>query len=536
MVLQELGSKLTGALKKLQTSAVVNDEVVDAILQEISRALLEADVNVQMVGALRRKIKEQLEENEEVAKEQNQKKKLIQQLVMSGLTEMVDPGVPAYKMKKGKSNVIMFVGLQGSGKTTTIAKVAHYYSRKGWRVAMVCADTFRAGAFDQLKQNAVKLRVPFYGSYTEADPVRLAEEGVAQFRREGYELIIVDTSGRHRQEEALFEEMQEIHAVVEPDNVVFVMDATQGQAIQEQAEGFKAAVDVGACVITKLDGHAKGGGALSAVAATKSPIIFLGEGEHFDDLEPFEARGFVSKLLGFGDLGGLLAQLHDGVSGERKQEMLENLAKGKFTLRDLYEQFQNMMKLGPMHKVLGMMPGIPQWMAQAGKDQETGNRFKRFMYMMDSMTDKELDGVVELCDSRILRIARGSGTHPTEVRALLACHRSFEGMVGQFGKAGLMGALGGGPGGGGGGGASAAQQRQMAQMMKDPKKLAQLQRNMDPALLKQMGGVEGMQNAMKMMQGGGMPGMPGMPDLGGGGGLPGMPGMDMDAMRKMMGL
>eukprot|EP00639_Heterosigma_akashiwo_P023178 CAMPEP_0206408698 /NCGR_PEP_ID=MMETSP0294-20121207/31333_1 /ASSEMBLY_ACC=CAM_ASM_000327 /TAXON_ID=39354 /ORGANISM="Heterosigma akashiwo, Strain CCMP2393" /LENGTH=511 /DNA_ID=CAMNT_0053868265 /DNA_START=39 /DNA_END=1575 /DNA_ORIENTATION=+ len=511
MVLQELGSKLTGALKKLQTSAVV-----DAILQEISRALLEADVNVQMVGALRRKIKEQLEENEEVAKEQNQKKKLIQQLVMSGLTEMVDPGVPAYKMKKGKSNVIMFVGLQGSGKTTTIAKVAHYYSRKGWRVAMVCADTFRAGAFDQLKQNAVKLRVPFYGSYTEADPVRLAEEGVAQFRREGYELIIVDTSGRHRQEEALFEEMQEIHAVVEPDNVVFVMDATQGQAIQEQAEGFKAAVDVGACVITKLDGHAKGGGALSAVAATKSPI-----------------RGFVSKLLGFGDLGGLLAQLHDGVSGERKQEMLENLAKGKFTLRDLYEQFQNMMKLGPMHKVLGMMPGIPQWMAQAGKDQETGNRFKRFMYMMDSMTDKELDGVVELCDSRILRIARGSGTH-TEVRALLACHRSFEGMVGQFGKAGLMGALGGGPGGGGG--ASAAQQRQMAQMMKDPKKLAQLQRNMDPALLKQMGGVEGMQNAMKMMQGGGMPGMPGMPDLGGGGGLPGMPGMDMDAMRKMMGL
>lgn len=147
---------------------------------------------------------------------------------------------------------------------------------------MVCADTFRAGAFDQLKQNATKLRIPFYGSYTEADPVVIAEEGVDRFVNDGYEVIIVDTSGRHRQEEGLFEEMQEISAAVRPDNTIFVMDATQGQAVYDQALAFHGAVNVGSVIVTKLDGHAKGGGALSAVAATGSPIVFLGSGERFE--------------------------------------------------------------------------------------------------------------------------------------------------------------------------------------------------------------------------------------------------------------
>ncbi|CAN0484202.1 unnamed protein product, partial [Ectocarpus sp. 8 AP-2014] len=173
---------------------------------------------------------------------------------------------------------------QGAGKTTTIAKFAHYWQRKGWKVAMVCADTFRAGAFDQLKQNATKLRCPFYGSYSEADPVRIADEGVQQFKQEKYEVIIVDTSGRHKQEDALFDEMKEIQEAVQPDNTTLIMDATQGQAVFDQAKAFHEAVAVGSVIITKLDGHAKGGGALSAVAATNSPITFLGGGEHFDDL------------------------------------------------------------------------------------------------------------------------------------------------------------------------------------------------------------------------------------------------------------
>jgi signal recognition particle subunit SRP54 len=176
---------------------------------------------------------------------------------------------------------------------------------------LVCADTFRAGAFDQLKQNATKAKIPFYGSYTERDPVVVAEAGVEQFRAEKYEIIIVDTSGRHKQQAALFEEMQEVARVVAPDDIIFTMDSSIGQAARDQAQAFKSSVPVGSVIITKLDGHARGGGALSAVAATQSPIIFIGTGEHIDDFETFNAKSFVSRLLGMGDISGLLTMVRD---------------------------------------------------------------------------------------------------------------------------------------------------------------------------------------------------------------------------------
>jgi len=327
MVLQELGGKLTAALQKMQSVTVISEEVLDKMLKDIAAALLEADVNVRVVGQLRKAIKTRAALEEEVAGAN--RRKLIQRAVVDELVNIVDPGVTPHEVKKGKPNVIMFVGLQGAGKTTTIAKFANYYQRKGFKCCMVCADTFRAGAYDQLKQNATKLRCPFYGSYTEADPVAIAAEGVAQFRKEKYEVIIVDTSGRHRQEAALFEEMQEIRVAIEPDNVVFVLDATQGQAVHEQATSFHEAIDIGSVVVTKLDGHAKGGGALSAVAATGAPILFLGSGEHFDDFEPFVARSFVSRLLGMGDMSTLVKQIKDTIGDDKNDEMMEKFSKGK---------------------------------------------------------------------------------------------------------------------------------------------------------------------------------------------------------------
>ena len=237
-------------------------------------------------------------------------------------------------LKRGKPHVVLFVGLQGAGKTTTIGKFARYHQTHGnYKVGMVCADTFRAGALDQLKQNATKLRIPFYGSHAEADPVVIAQDGVEHFRQQKYELILVDSSGRHKQEAKLLEEMQELSAAIQPDTIILVVDATQGQAVHDQALAFHGAVRVGAIIITKLDGHAKGGGALSAVAATSSPILFLGEGEHFDDLEPFHAQSFVSKLLGYGDPKGL-AEAMKGVSDK---ELMEKMSKGEFTLRDMYK-------------------------------------------------------------------------------------------------------------------------------------------------------------------------------------------------------
>jgi signal recognition particle subunit SRP54 len=229
---------------------------------------------------------------------------------------------------KGKQNVIMFVGLQGSGKTTTCTKLAYYYQHKGWKTCLICADTFRAGAFDQLKQNATKARIPFYGSYTEVDPVMIAQEGVDKFREEKFEIIIVDTSGRHKQEESLFEEMLQVSQATNPDNIVYVMDATIGQACEAQARAFKDKVDVASVIVTKLDGHAKGGGALSAVAATRSPITFIGTGEHIDDLEPFQTKPFISKLLGMGDIQGLVDKVSE-LGLDDNEELMKKLQHGE---------------------------------------------------------------------------------------------------------------------------------------------------------------------------------------------------------------
>jgi signal recognition particle subunit SRP54 len=549
-----IGGKLRDSLRKLHSSSGhVTKDQLNALLSDISRALIESDVNVKMVMGMRERIKTrvlQQIEAEEAAQQPDsdqQKRastlsKTVQKAVVDELTSLLSPESKPYTLKKGKPNVILFVGLQGSGKTTSIAKFANYHQRRGWKTAMVCADTFRAGAFDQLKQNATKLRVPFYGSYTQADPVQIAQEGVTQFQKEKYEVIIVDTSGRHKQETALFEEMQEISAAVNPHNTILVVDATQGQAVYDQALAFHSAVSVGSVIVTKLDGGAKGGGALSAVAATRSPIVFTGTGEHFEDLESFHAESFVSKLLGYGDLRGLAEAFKSVDGGDDKDKLLKQLEAGKFCLRDMYNQFQKVLSMGSMQKLMGMMPGMPDYLIPKGGDQEATGRLKKFMYMMDSMTDAELDGKVDLSkrddpqvQSRVRRIAAGSGTHIQEVLMLLQVHKQFEGMVGKnkalFGKS-----------------AQAKQQQMAAQLRKNPNLIQQRLNQMDPRVLQQMGGRDAVAAMMQQMAkggggaGGGMPdmsammgamgGMPGMDSLmGAGGGMPG--GMDMEAMMKM---
>ncbi|KAJ8891474.1 hypothetical protein PR048_004002 [Dryococelus australis] len=358
--------------------------VLNAMLKEICAALLEADVNIRLVKKLRENVRAVID-FEEMAGGLN-KRRMIQSAVFKELVKLVDPGVKPYLPVKGKPNIIMFVGLQGSGKTTTCTKLAYHYVKKNWKACLVCADTFRAGAYDQLKQNATKARIPFYGSYTEVDPVVIAQDGVDMFKKEGFEIIIVDTSGRHKQEESLFEEMLQVSNAIKPDNIIFVMDATIGQACEAQARAFKEKVDVGSVIVTKLDGHAKGGGALSAVAATNSPIIFIGTGEHIDDFEPFKTKPFVSKLLGMGDIEGLIDKVNE-LKLDENEELIEKIKHGQFTLRDMYEQFQNIMKMGPFSQIMGMIPGFSQDFLSKGGEQESMARLKKLMTIMDSMND-----------------------------------------------------------------------------------------------------------------------------------------------------
>lgn len=286
----------------------------------------------------------------------------------------------------------MAVGIQGAGKTTTCTKLAVHYQRRGFRTCLVCADTFRAGAFDQLKQNATKAKIPFFGSYTETDPVTIAYQGVEKFRKERFDVIIVDTSGRHKQESELFEEMVSISKAVKPDMTVMVLDASIGQAAEGQSRAFKESSDFGSIIVTKLDGHAKGGGAISAVAATKTPIIFLGTGEHLNDLEKFAPQPFISKLLGMGDIQGLMEHMQDmaRANPDGQKDLAKKLGEGKFTIRDWKDQLSNIMNMGSLSKIASMVPGMSGMMEQGG-EEEAAAKLKRMIFITDAMRTDELD-------------------------------------------------------------------------------------------------------------------------------------------------
>ena len=517
MVLADLGSRLRGALSSVESGS---DDEIQQMIKDICSALLESDVNVKLVAKLRGNIKNKIDESN-VSKETSamNKRKKLQKIIFDELCALVDSNVEPPKPKKlststktinGKkvrlskesSHVIMFVGLQGAGKTTSCTKLAVYYKKRGFKVGLVCADTFRAGAFDQLKQNAIKANIPYYGLYLEPDPVKIAFEGVQKFKQEKFDIIIVDTSGRHRQEEQLFTEMVQIGEAVQPTQTIMVMDGSIGQAAESQARAFKESSNFGSIILTKMDGHAKGGGAISAVAATKTPIVFIGTGEHVGDLEIFKPTTFISKLLGIGDIQGLIEHvqslnLHQD---EGHKQTIEHIKEGKFTLRDFQNQMNNFLKMGPLTNIASMIPGLSNIMSQVG-DEETSKKIKNMIYIMDSMTTKELesDGRIFIKEpSRIVRVARGSGCAVVEVEMILQQHR----MMSTMAKS-AMAAQGGQPGQPGNPMANNPQmQRMMQQAQSNPNFMQQAMNMLGGAGggAGGAGGLAGMMNNPAMMQ------------------------------------
>lgn len=486
------------------------------MVKEIGNALISTDVNFRLVATLQKSIKRSV--NFKELPPNVNKKRIIQKAVFDELVQLVDPHAEPFKPRKGKSNIIMFVGLQGSGKTTTCTKLARWYQARGFKSCLVCADTFRAGAFDQLKQNATKAKIPYYGSLTQTDPVVVAREGVEQFKKERFEVIIVDTSGRHRQEQDLFDEMVQIQEAVKPDQTIMVLDATIGQAAESQARAFKDAADFGGIIITKMDGAAKGGGAISAVAITHTPIVFIGTGEHMLDLERFVPNSFVSKLLGMGDMQGLVEHVQS-LKLDQKDTM-KHIAEGVFTVRDLRDQLANVMKMGPLSKMAGMIPGLSNMMG-AMDDEEGSTKLKKMICMCDSMTVKELDSDGKIFveqPERVTRVAKGSGSSVREVEEMLSQHCTMAGMakkvkggMANMQKAqGLMG--------------SGNRQQQMAALQK---RMQSMGRGGGGGGAGGLGGLGGLGGE------GGMPDMSSLMQMMGGGGGGGMP--DMSSLMKMMG-
>jgi signal recognition particle subunit SRP54 len=302
---------------------------------------------------------------------------------------------------------------------------------------MVCADTFRPGAYEQLSQLGEQVGIEVFGDPGEKNSVKIAKDGLKYFQGKNSELILVDTAGRHRKEEALMEEMRQLVKEIRPDEVMLVVDGTIGQQAKDQAAAFNRATDIGSILVTKLDGTAKGGGALSAVAATGAPIKFIGNGEHIEDLEPYVPSRFLARLLGMGDLETLLKRVEELVAEEKiKVPEKKELLAGKLTLRDVYEQLEAVSKMGPLKKILQMVPGIgvsiPDEQMRVGEE-----KLKRFKVIMQSMTKMELENPKIINASRVRRIARGSGTSEKDVKELL---KQYE-LIQKFMKSFLKGKL-----------------------------------------------------------------------------------------------
>ncbi len=408
--MDSLGKALKDVLRKVARASHVDDKLVKEVVRDLQRALLQADVPVEMALELSRTVERRALAEKPAAGMSGREHviRIIYEELVSVLGQPRD-------LKLGPQRVLM-VGLYGQGKTTTAAKLGKWFQRKGLRVGLIQADTHRPAAYDQLKQLSEQLGAPFYGEPKAKDAVKVARSGLKKLADQ--DVLIVDSSGRHALEDDLIREIKALAKAVKPDEKVLILDASTGQQAGPQAKAFHEAVGVTAVIITKLDGTAKGGGALGAVAETGASISFVGVGEKIEDLEKFEPPRYISRLLGMGDLETLLERAQEALDQESMEETAKKLLSGRFTLKDMYDQMEALAKMGPLSKIFGMLPGAAGAMSEE-QLEETQDRLRRFRFIMDSMTEEEQENPKLLKSSRILRIARGSGTNPKEVKELV---------------------------------------------------------------------------------------------------------------------
>jgi len=423
MALEHLGSSLYEALRKVFRAPVVDEETVKELVRDVQRALLQADVNVKLVLEISKRIEDKALK-EKVPPGISRREHVIK-VVYEELTRFLGEKPIPLKAEPGKRKILMLVGIQGSGKTTGAAKLARYFQRRGLKTSLVCADTYRPGAYAQLQQMAKRANVPVYGDPKEKEPVKIALEGLKQFSDR--DIVMIDTAGRHKEEKGLIEEMKKLEKTIKPDEVILVIDGTIGQQAAVQAKAFHEATPIGSIFIAKLDGSARGGGALSAVAAIGAPIKFISLGEKIDDIEPFVPSRFVGRLLGMGDLESLIEKVREAEVKVPEKKMRAFLS-GRFTLTDMYEQFESMKSMGPLRHLLKMIPGmsynIPEEMMEMAEDT-----LKKWRVIIQSMTPEEREKPKILTASRIRRVARGSGTKEKEVKELLERYNMMRKMM-----------------------------------------------------------------------------------------------------------
>ena len=427
MVLEKLGDSLKNTLHKIAQSIFVDERLINELVKDIQRALLQADVNVKLVFNLTEKIKQRALKEEPPAG--LTKKEYLIKIVYEELVNFV--GGKQEKVEvSGKPFRIMLLGLFGSGKTTTTGKLARFYTKRGFKVAIVGLDIHRPAAMEQIEQVAKSVGVKFFLDKKLKDPVSIYKKFSEEYA--DYDVLIIDTAGRDALSSDLIREIEEISKEVKPNERILVISADIGQTAQQQAEQFHKSCDINGIIVTKMDGTAKGGGALSACAVSGAKIKFIGTGEKSDDLEQFNPEGFIGRMLGMGDIEALLEKAKEAISEEDAEDLGKRFLKGEFNLIDLYEQMQAMKKMGHLSKIAEMIPGFSQLKLPKEMLEVQQGKLEKWKYAMDSMRKEELEDPDIIDSARLERISRGSGIPVSDIRELLKQYKQSKKLVKMF--------------------------------------------------------------------------------------------------------
>lgn len=433
---------LRSALKKIVGASDINEELIDSLCKDIQRSLLLSDVKAALVKNITDNLKQRALTEQppkglsrkdhivtilygELARTLGYSGEVITTIDKKGIDD--DPGITAF-FKPGKQNVVLLLGIQGSGKTTVTAKLARWLTKHGYRVGVIGTDTWRPGALTQLKMNCSKINVEVYGEEESKDAVGIARHGLEHFKEQNLDVLIIDTAGRHKEEAGLLQEMAEMHKVSTPDLALLVLDGTIGQQAYSQAEAFHKAAPLGGIIITKLDGTAKGGGALAASAATGAKVMFIGTGERIDDLEQFSPTRFVGRLLGMGDIKALL-EMAKGLEIQADENQTKRVLSGKMTIEDFYAQMEQVSKIG-FRNVIENMPGL-SGMVKEDQLDAMQQRMEKWRFIIQSMTKEEKKDPDLINEARRKRIARGSGMPESEVKHMITQYNNSKAMMKQ---------------------------------------------------------------------------------------------------------
>jgi len=410
------------SLRKLISSGYASEQLITEIIKDIQKAMISSDVDVKLVLDFTKKIKEDIKASK--GKGLTERERVVS-TIYDNLVELLGEGEKIEITKK--PFILLMVGLFGAGKTTTTAKLAKFYTKRGYKVGILALDTFRPAAINQLEQLGEKISVPVMAIHDEPDPKKVIKKYKEDIKK--YDIIIADSAGRDALlDDELRTEIDEINKELNPDDKLLVVSADLGQNAKSQAEEFHNLVGITGVIITKTDGTAKAGGALTSCSVTNAKVKFIGTGEGIDDLEEFDSKRYVSRLLGMGDLETLLEKAQE-LNIEGAEEMGKRMLHGEFTLVDLYKQLEAMGKMGPLGNILKLIPGaanakIPKEMLDSQQEN-----LKKYKFIMDSMTKEELEDPTVISSARAIRIAEGSGTESSDVRQLVAQYRKMKKMM-----------------------------------------------------------------------------------------------------------